>query len=736
MAHLSVCLLGPLQVTLDGEPVTGFESDKVRALLAYLAVESQQPQRRETLAGLLWPDWPERSARTNLRRALANLRTAIGDRQATPPFLHVSRQTIQFNTASDAWVDVTAFTRLVEAGPRAEASVKGPSRQTAERLEEAVALCRGSFLEGFSLADSPAFEDWILLKRERLHRQVVDGLCCLADCHEQRGDYENALLHAWRQVELDPWRERAHRQVMRLLALSGQRGAALAQYETCRRLLATQLNVEPAAETTQLYEAICRGKLQAPVSRPEPVPVQPSGPVEEPAASAATAPPPEPEPPAPARRRALRRLWAGRNLRSVGVALALLLVVGTVILLAIRGLTAEPFVVKVWCQPTPAQALLAQTEAFNAAHTDVQVVLERRETYPDTFLDLDEQPCVIELWNPSINYHAWSGNLIPLDEYVSDELLDDFLPSAIAQGTYDGHLYGLGAFEFVYSVIWGNRVYLEQASVRIPTGVDDAWTKDEFVDVLERLQAQDEVEYAIQFDTDPDNPWRYGCTFTSIALSFGVELPGPGHCQSVEGTLNGPEAVEAMTFVQDLFKQGYARTQTSTSDHDPWTESVALWWTADRQWMQRRAYLGDKLALIPPPTFGERAATVSSAQLWAISSTCPNPDAAWEFIEFLISPEEILRMSDGNLQMPVRKSTLARSELYGEGRPLHLFVQLFERGVAVPWPATPLSADVNDCFGSAARRIVVEGADVQTELDVVAEEIDLLIVGNRCFRPP
>ncbi|MFN2217102.1 MAG: regulator, partial [Anaerolineae bacterium] len=78
MARLSIRLLGPLQVTLDGEPVTGFESDKVRALLAYLAVEQGAPQRREKLAGMLWPDWPERSARTNLRRALANLRKALG----------------------------------------------------------------------------------------------------------------------------------------------------------------------------------------------------------------------------------------------------------------------------------------------------------------------------------------------------------------------------------------------------------------------------------------------------------------------------------------------------------------------------------------------------------------------------------------------------------------------------------------------------------------------------------
>ncbi|NIO70637.1 MAG: transcriptional regulator, partial [Anaerolineae bacterium] len=257
MTRLSVRLLGPLQVTLDGEPVTGLRSDKVRALLAYLAVETEQPHRREKLAGLLWPDWPERSARANLRQALANLRQVIGDHQATPPFLHISRQTVQFNSASDAWIDVAAFTDLLQA--------KGLSQQTIRQLEQAVELYRGDFLEGFSIGDSPAFEEWVLLNRERLHRLVMEALHRLAECHEQYGEYERGLQHAWRQVELDPWREKAHRQLMRLLALSGQRGAALAQYETCRRLLAEELGVEPAEETTRLYEQIRDGKLKAPV---------------------------------------------------------------------------------------------------------------------------------------------------------------------------------------------------------------------------------------------------------------------------------------------------------------------------------------------------------------------------------------------------------------------------------------------------------------------------------------
>ncbi len=86
MASLRVNLFGPFEVSLDGQAVIGFDSDKVRALLAYLVVEADQPHRREKLAGLLWPDFPERSARTNLRRALSNLRMVIGDRDADPPY--------------------------------------------------------------------------------------------------------------------------------------------------------------------------------------------------------------------------------------------------------------------------------------------------------------------------------------------------------------------------------------------------------------------------------------------------------------------------------------------------------------------------------------------------------------------------------------------------------------------------------------------------------------------------
>ena len=114
MTQLAISLLGPLQVTLDGEPVTDFATDKARALLAYLAVEADRPHRRDELAGMLWPDQPQRNARHNLRQALSHLRQAIRDSSDTESFLLVGRETVQFNPECDHRLDVAAFKALVE----------------------------------------------------------------------------------------------------------------------------------------------------------------------------------------------------------------------------------------------------------------------------------------------------------------------------------------------------------------------------------------------------------------------------------------------------------------------------------------------------------------------------------------------------------------------------------------------------------------------------------------------
>ena len=265
MAQLSLYFLGPFTVKLGEQSISQFSSDKVRALLAYLAVEAGKPHRRSALAGLLWPEYSERAARDSLRNALANLRQAIADHQADPPFLLSDRETIQFQSSSDHWLDLRAFERYLNPDNPPLTNLSPQSE--VENLKSAVELYRGDFLQGFSLTDSPAFDEWTLLRRKNLRREVVNACSRLAQTFDLREDFEQACIYAYKLVDIEPWHEETHRQLMRLLATSGQRVAALAQYEACCQSLQKELEVEPDLETIQLYEKIRDGEIKGSAQR-------------------------------------------------------------------------------------------------------------------------------------------------------------------------------------------------------------------------------------------------------------------------------------------------------------------------------------------------------------------------------------------------------------------------------------------------------------------------------------
>jgi predicted ATPase/DNA-binding SARP family transcriptional activator len=195
-----------------------------------------------------------------LSQALFNVRQVTGDCRAEPAarFLDVRPDTLQFCRDSDYWLDLELFTTAHH-----ESTLPGTANSLAT-LEQALALYRGPFMDGFSLPDSPAFEEWLLLLRERLERAAMQLLEVLVRTHMAQGAYEPALRFAWRQLELDPWREDVHRAIMQLLVMNGQRSAALAQYEACRTLLWNELGLRPEAQTTALFERIKAGSLGAP----------------------------------------------------------------------------------------------------------------------------------------------------------------------------------------------------------------------------------------------------------------------------------------------------------------------------------------------------------------------------------------------------------------------------------------------------------------------------------------
>ncbi len=260
MTRLVLSFLGSFQATRAEQAVVGFESNKGRALLAYLAIEADRPHSRDELTGILWPDQPDGVARTNLRQALANLRHTLELEAAPQPLLLVTRESIQFNLAADHWLDCAEFSALVAASQahahrRADACLR-----CTQWLQQAAELYRGNFLEHFFVSESTAFEEWALTIRERFRQLALEALYRLADFHAHAGEYEQACQMAARQLALDPWREEAHRQAMQALVLNGQRNAALAHYVACRRRLAAELGVEPTDETKALYRQIKLGQ--------------------------------------------------------------------------------------------------------------------------------------------------------------------------------------------------------------------------------------------------------------------------------------------------------------------------------------------------------------------------------------------------------------------------------------------------------------------------------------------
>jgi len=266
MPKLALKLFSDYKISLDEEIVVGIKTNKARALLAYLALEADRSHRRSVLAEFFWPNKPAGAGRNSLKQALSNMRNSLADQDSTSPFLLVDREEIQFNSGSNYWIDTQEFATLIKDTRTHQHQTIESCKRCVDRLRQGVELYQGDFLAQFSLPDSAGFEEWVVTNREALQRQMSDGYRTLIAHEKHNGDYSEASQHAYRLVELEPWNEENHRELIDVLALSGQQSAALKHYQTCRQFLADELGVEPSEETTELYMRIRDGQYIKPQS--------------------------------------------------------------------------------------------------------------------------------------------------------------------------------------------------------------------------------------------------------------------------------------------------------------------------------------------------------------------------------------------------------------------------------------------------------------------------------------
>ncbi|MCB0164289.1 MAG: tetratricopeptide repeat protein [Anaerolineae bacterium] len=268
-SNYRIYLFGNVRVEQDGQAVESFDSRKALAMLGYL-IRQAQPVSRSQLAGLFWGEKSEARGRRNLSRELSQLSSRL------PDSFQADYHTVQFQPSPAYWVDATAFEALARQGghftwPHSAADLAELAPDIAasaaesiqpDKLAEAVDLYRGDFMAGYYLDDCPEFESWLLSQQEAWRRQVVELLETLVGYHAAHAADDQAETFARRWLELEPWQEQAHRYLMVLLARSGKRAAALAQYDLCRRVLEEELGAEPEAETTALVQRIQTGDIK------------------------------------------------------------------------------------------------------------------------------------------------------------------------------------------------------------------------------------------------------------------------------------------------------------------------------------------------------------------------------------------------------------------------------------------------------------------------------------------
>ena len=365
-----------------------------------------------------------------------------------------------------------------------------------------------------------------------------------------------------------------------------------------------------------------------------------------------------------------------------------------------------------------------QVKRFNAMQNEIEIIAIQlpEGSYNDQVQAAalaNGLPDILDLDGPYVSNYAWAGYLAPLDTFMSSELKNDFLPSIISQGLYSGKIYALGTFDSGLA-IWANKKYLEKIGARIPKSVDDAWTFEEFMSILRKLKELPEIKFPLDMKINYGVGEWYTYGFSPIFQAFGADLINRSDYMSADGVLNGPEALAAAAWFQALFAQGFVNPNPP-GDNEFIEGKSALSWVGHWVYNQYKDALGDDLVLIPMPKFFKQATGMGS-WAWSITTNSKHPEAAWKFLEFILKPEEIIKMTNANGAVPSRKSAIALSPLYGEGGPLNIFVQQLE-SIAVSRPVTPAYPTITAAFAKALDNII-NGSDIRKELDRAVKEIN------------
>jgi predicted ATPase/DNA-binding SARP family transcriptional activator len=234
---LEIRLLGTFDIK-DGNSSLSIVSRPAQSLFAYLVLSAGTSHRREKLAGLLWPDSLEETARSNLRHSLWRIRKAL-PANTGGEYLLTDDLSIAFNASSKYWLDVEQVEKLEEGASFNE-------------MMKVLADYQGELLPGF-------YEDWVLLAREHISSVFEHHMARLLSLLQEQQRWLDMLYWAERWIELGQKPETAYRALMSAYAAKGDMSKVAAAYERCAKSL-KEFGIEPSEQTRALYQRLKLGK--------------------------------------------------------------------------------------------------------------------------------------------------------------------------------------------------------------------------------------------------------------------------------------------------------------------------------------------------------------------------------------------------------------------------------------------------------------------------------------------
>jgi DNA-binding SARP family transcriptional activator len=247
---LAVQCLGAFCVLHGDHRLEPWPNRRAKAVFKYLVVHRTRPILKETLMDAFWPDAGVDAARNNLNVAVHALRRFLRDAHADVSHVIFQDGSYAIDPSLPLWVDGEEFERLAAAGEEHER--RGRLPDAVRDLHAAEVLYQGG------LFDDDPYDEWMLERRRELQDCYVGVLERLCGLYRTVDDDRACVDVARKMLAVEPFREAAHRELMRCYARQGQQHLALRQYLDCSTALEEALATAPGAQTVELYEQIRR----------------------------------------------------------------------------------------------------------------------------------------------------------------------------------------------------------------------------------------------------------------------------------------------------------------------------------------------------------------------------------------------------------------------------------------------------------------------------------------------